>query len=453
VAEENERTEAEREQARLAREAARRKKSGAGDFGPTPPPVAKPVLTEHAAPPRAQKPLKATKPPKAAKSLRSAKSPRPAKPPRAPRAVQPAKAAKPPQRRPRSSRRPAAFIAIFVLVVVIAVVAWFLISLLEPFTGSGSGKVSVRIPADASSSEVGDLLAKDKVVSSSFFFKLRTELGGDHFTAGRYELRRGMSYGAALSLLAKGPAAIPVANVTIIPGKSRYQLNALLKSQHVAGSYLKSTLRSPLLNPTAYGAPRHLPSLEGFLYPDTYQLRKPIKIPALVADQLRQFKQEMKSVNLRFAKSKNLTAYDVLTIASLEEAEAALPSDLPKVASVIYNRLQDGMDLGLDTTAAYAANNYSGNLTAKQLSSSSPWNTLDHPGLPPTPINSPDLAAINAAAHPAATRYTYFIVKVCGNGALNFTASYQQFLTWSRQYSQSLAAKGATKTEFCRKRG
>jgi UPF0755 protein len=343
------------------------------------------------------------------------------------------------------------FLGVFGLILV--AVAWFLISLFQPFTGSGSGAVRVVVPADASTSQVGTLLAKDGVISSSFFFKLRVALSGDHFDAGTYTLAHGMSYGTVLSKLTAGPSLPPTENVTIIPGKSRYQLNQLLHSQGVAGSYSRDTLKSALLNPRVYGAPKRTPSLEGFLYPDTYQVRKPLKIPALVADQLAQFKHEMATVNLRYAKSKNLTAYDVLKIASLEDAEAALPSDLPKVASVIYNRLKLGMDLGLDTTAAYAANNYSGNLTSKQLNSSSPWNTLNHRGLPPTPIDSPDIAAIKAAARPASTGYLYFIVKVCGNGALNFTSNYEQFLTWSRQYSQALAKKGAEKAEFCKTNG
>ncbi len=343
------------------------------------------------------------------------------------------------------------FLGVFTLLVI--AVIWFLVALFQPFTGSGSGRVSVVIPSDSSTAQVGTLLKRDGVISSSFFFKLRVDISGDHFDAGTYSLAHGMSYGSVLRKLTTGPTLPPTENVTIIPGKSRYQLDQLLRSQGVNGSYSKSTLKSSLLNPRLYGAPKTTPSLEGFLYPDTYQVRKPLSIPALVADQLIRFKQEMRTVNLRFAKSKNLTAYDVLKIASLEDAEAALASDLPKVASVIYNRLRLGMDLGLDTTAAYAANNYSGNLTAKQLDSSSPWNTLNHLGLPPTPIDSPDLAAINAAAHPASTNYLYFIVKVCGNGALNFTANYEQFLTWSRQYSQTLAKRGAQKTEFCKAGG
>jgi UPF0755 protein len=357
-------------------------------------------------------------------------------------------------RRPRRDyghRRAVGLVVLAVLLAVVVSVAWFLISLFQPFTGAGSGTVVVTIPEQASSADIGSLLVKDKVVSSSFFFRLRVQLGGDHLHAGTYTLKRGMSYSAALAVLNKAPAAARTTNVTIIPGKSRYQLSQLLSSQGVKGSYLVESRRSRLLDPVHYGAPHSTPTLEGFLYPDTYNLREPVSVAALIADQLEQFKKEFHSVNFSYAKSRHLTPYDVLIIASLEDAEAALPGDLPKVAGVIYNRLAAGMNLGLDTTAAYATNNYTGNLSNRQLNSSSAWNTLNHRGLPPTPIDSPDLAAINAAAHPAPTNALYFIVKVCGNGALDFTSSYAQFERWSVAYSTSLAKRGAQKTEFCSK--
>ncbi len=219
----------------------------------------------------------------------------------------------------------------------------------------------------------------------------------------------------------------------------------------ITGNYLKATGRSTLLDPTQYGAPADTPSLEGFLWPDTYNLRKPVKIGPLVADQLAAFKQNFAQVNLGYAKSKNLTGYDVLKIASLLTAESMKAGDAPKVASVIYNRLRMGMDLGLDSTVSYATGNY-GDLTEKDLQSKSPWNTTKHPGLPPTPINNPDLAAINAAAHPAKTDYVYFINKVCGNGALRFTASYSQFLHWSALWNAAVerAAKHHGSAEFCK---
>jgi UPF0755 protein len=247
------------------------------------------------------------------------------------------------------------------------------------------------------------------------------------------------------------PTAAPTVNVTIIPGHTRRQVQKLLHESGIRGNYLRATRHSPLLDPRQYGAPASTPYLEGFLWPDTYNLSKPVKIAALVADQLTTFKQKFARVNLRYAESKNLTPYDVLKIASLLTAESMKPRDAAKVASVIYNRLHLRMDLGLDSTVSYATGNY-GTLTVKDLQSKSPWNTTNHPGLPPTPINSPDLAAIQAAAHPAHTDYLYFINRVCGAGALRFTQSYAQFLQWSAAWNTAvaLAARHHGNAEFCR---
>jgi UPF0755 protein len=332
------------------------------------------------------------------------------------------------------------------------VLVWFLVSLFQPFTGSGHGRVKVTIPQGSGVSKIGSLLSEDHVISSSFFFKLAATIDGDRgkLRAGQYNMKLGMSYSAALDQLVAGPN-IQFADVTIIPGRSRKQVQAELKADGVKGDYVKATTRSSLLDPRRYGAPKRTPTLEGFLWPDTYNLRKPVKLSLLIVDQLKRFKQEFAHVKLGYAKSKNLTGYDVLKIASLISEEAELHKDLPKAAAVIYNRLRLNMDLGLDSTVAYATGNY-GTLTEKDLHSRSPWNTTNHPGLPPTPIDSPDLDAINAAAHPAKINALYFINKVCGNGALRFTASYQQFLHWSDEWDAAVtkAARDHGNAEFCK---
>ena len=99
------------------------------------------------------------------------------------------------------------------------------------------------------------------------------------------------------------------------------------------------------------------------------------------------------------------------------------------------------MPLQIDATTRYAANNYSAPLTAAQLNSPSPYNTRTHKGLPPTPIDNPGIASINAAAHPSRANYLYFVVKVCGNGQQVFTASYRQFLKFQEQYEKEFAAR------------
>jgi uncharacterized YceG family protein len=220
--------------------------------------------------------------------------------------------------------------------------------------------------------------------------------------------------------------------VTIIDGRSRHQIDALLHAQHVRGSYLAATRSSRLLKYSRYGMRKKPSTLEGFLFPDTYQLIKPISVPALVSDQLHTFRREFARVNFGYARSRHLSPYDVLIIASLIEGEAATQHDRPLVASVIYNRLRDHMPLQLDATTRFATGNYTRPLTISQLHSRSPYNTRTHLGLPPGPINNPGMAAIQAAAHPARTSYLYFFTRPCGRSAV-FATNYAQFLAQGSQ--------------------
>jgi uncharacterized YceG family protein len=343
----------------------------------------------------------------------------------------------PPSRPPAPRRHPwvPRIIALLALAIVIAAL-WFVDQLFQPFGTSPHGSVTVVVPHNAGARRVGDLLAQDGVVPSGFFFNLRATLAGDRgkIYAGTYHLKLDMSYSQVLTVLTTPPPAIKTSSITLIEGLTRQKIDKLLRSQRIPGNYLAATRHSRLLSPAAFGAPRGTPSLEGFLFPDTYQLRAPITVNELVAVQLRTFKLEFAKINLGYARAHHLTPYDVLIVASLVQAEAQTAHDFPLVASVIYNRLRLGMLLGIDATTRYAVGNYSSPLTESQLHSQSPWNTRVHPGLPPTPIDNPGLAAIQAAAQPAHSNYLYYVTKACGNGALAFASSYAQFQSEVAQY-------------------
>jgi UPF0755 protein len=347
--------------------------------------------------------------------------PRPA---RRRRQVKPRKRAAPTRRRPWLIR----IIALIALVLA-AALAWFLIELFQPFGVSPHGSVKVTISANSSSSDVAKLLSNEHVISSSFFFELRATLDGDRskLRSGSYRLQEGMSYGSVLKKLTAVPPAVPTTKLTIEDGHSRSQVAALLKQQGIKGNYVALTRHSKLLNPQTYGAPKSTPDLEGFLFPDTFTLRKPVKVATLVAAQLTDFKRRFAALHSTAAEhAEHLSAYQLLIVASLIEGEAATQSDRDKVASVIYNRLRDHMPLQLDSTTRYATGNYTRALTDAQLNSDSPYNTRNHAGLPPTPINSPGLSALQAAIHPTPTNDLYFFAKHCTDQTV-FFANYTQF--------------------------
>jgi uncharacterized YceG family protein len=174
--------------------------------------------------------------------------------------------------------------------------------------------------------------------------------------------------------------------------------------------------------------------LEGLLFPDTYDFDRSSTSAQLVTDQLQEFASKFDSLNLSYARSKNLTPYDVLTIASMIEGEAQVPSERPLVAAVIYNRLRDHMPLGIDATLRYGLHiPPTQSLTESELHNPTPYNTRLHLGLPPTPINNPGLASLEAAAHPAKVDYLYFVRKP-DHRHHYFTSNYQDFLNHEAQY-------------------
>jgi UPF0755 protein len=178
-------------------------------------------------------------------------------------------------------------------------------------------------------------------------------------------------------------------------------------------------------------------SLEGFLFPATYEFSQFTSSEKLVRDQLRAFARQWNKVDLRYAKSKNLTPYDVLIIASMVEKEAVAPRERPLVAAVIYNRLRLGMVLGIDATIRYGRNvPGTESLKESDIESDDPYNTRRRAGLPPTPIANPGLASIRAAARPARVDYLFFVRKPDGVHHF-FTASQAEFDRKSCEYGFS----------------
>lgn len=167
--------------------------------------------------------------------------------------------------------------------------------------------------------------------------------------------------------------------------------------------------------------------LEGFLFPATYEFTAKTTAKQLVADQLAFFNQNWAKIDLRDAKAKNLTPYDVLIIASMIEKETAAPNERAKVAAVIYNRLKAGMPLEIDATIRYGLDIPGTEaLKVSQLESDNPYNTRNRTGLPPTPIANPGLASVRAAAKPADVDFLFYVRKP-GTIRHFFTADADEF--------------------------
>jgi uncharacterized YceG family protein len=239
---------------------------------------------------------------------------------------------------------------------------------------------------------------------------------------------------------APGPRAI--VKVVIPEGETRAQIAAIAQAHSLTGSYLAYSARSSALTPGQYGAPSPTPNLEGFLFPATYELYAGSPAAGLVADQLEAFKERFGPQEIAAARQLHLTPYQLLTVASMVEREAAVPRDRPLIAAVIYNRLHRAMPLGIDATIRYALQDYTQPLTEAQLHNASPYNTRLHTGLPPTPISNPGMASIEAVEHPAHVPFLYYVAAPDGCGEHVFSTTYAEFLHNVAEYRRALAANG-----------
>ena len=203
---------------------------------------------------------------------------------------------------------------------------------------------------------------------------------------------------------------------------------------------------TPHLTGTAYAAAarRALPpapfrrflkrrSIEGFLFPALYEFEPKTTASQLVANQIAAFESRWRTVQLT-PRARRLTAYDIVSIASMVERETAVRSERRLVAAVIYNRLDKGMPLGIDATLRYGLGVQGTKpLTQRHLRSNSPYNTRRFRGLPPTPIGNPGLPSLRAAAAPARVDYLYFLRRP--NSLRHFfTASAEEFCAKSEEW-------------------
>jgi peptidoglycan lytic transglycosylase G len=264
---------------------------------------------------------------------------------------------------------------------------------------------------------------------------------------GRFVLAEDMSYGAAIDALSTAPVKATT-TLTIPEGYSRAQTAPLVEEAGLTGSYMDASVRSKYLNPASYGGAQ-AKDLEGFLFPDTFETKPNAPAADLVQLQLLDFKRRIKGVDMRYARSKNLTTYDVLIIASMVEREAQLDSERPLIAAVIYNRLHEGIPLGIDATIRFATGNYAEPLTESELAVDSPYNTRLNGGLPPGPIDSPGLASIEAAAHPARADYLYYVVKPGTCGEHSFSSTDAEFQADVARYNEARAAAGGESPDSC----
>jgi UPF0755 protein len=327
-------------------------------------------------------------------------------------------------------------LAVAVLLVLLLIAGAAVVAGLRYYDGcrSASGTrtpISITVPSGATGDDVVTILADKGVIACGGIvgraLMHRTGLAGS-IRAGTYRITTNMTLDDVMKVITAAPVQIPTVDFTVIPGQRMTQIaDTFQKAFGQSGKSFLHAAESGSFSLPPY-LPKGEPSVEGFLWPQTYRFpKKGTTAGDVIQKVLDQFSSDVAGLPWSNAKTLGITDYQAVVIASMIEKEVVAAADRPLVAAVIYNRLQAGMTLGFDTTVAYIDPNPSNGLTVSDFKIDSPYNTRLNPGLPPTPIASPSIESIQAALSPAKADYLYFL-QCPGEARLRFSTSYSGFL-------------------------
>ena len=302
----------------------------------------------------------------------------------------------------------------FLLIGLMIVFAFLGINLTRPFIGFNQ-ETFVDIPKGTSIRQMAELLQNAGVIRHAWTFYLaRLTHRGVTLKAGEYRFNQSASVLEVYDRIARGD--VFYYELVVPEGKNMFDIAAAAERLDVfSAERFLAVARDPSmirdLDPQA-------PSLEGYLFPDTYHLSRGATPESLCQMMTGKFREVWSSLHA------DASVHRTVTLASLVEKEGKLADERPIIASVFTRRLEIGMKLDCDPTTIYAAvldGSYNGTIHKSDLASDSPYNTYQHAGLPPGPIANPGKASLAAALHPADTNYLYFVARADGSGGHNFS--------------------------------
>lgn len=299
--------------------------------------------------------------------------------------------------------------------------------------GPGS-QVAVTVPKGASTWQIGEHLSRAGLLRGPRALVIATVLrrAAGHLRHGEYLLGPSQSALEIVDALVEG--AMVLHRVTIPEGYTVRQIADLLSTEGLVDRdrFLDVALRQGrnLRRATLTGLP--IDSVEGYLFPETYQLPRGLGEDAVIQRLLDRFDAAVGADVREAARARGLTLHQLLTVASMVERETRLAEERPVVAGVIYNRLAKGMRLEIDATVLYALGRHKEVITLEDLAVDSPYNTYRYAGLPPGPIANPGIAAMTAAAAPEPTPYLYYVLKPDGHH--HFSRTFDEHRAAVRRY-------------------
>ena len=297
----------------------------------------------------------------------------------------------------------------------------------EDYSGAGTGSVEIRVEEGDTLSDIARTLVDADVIASTRPFvdaaEGRPEATG--IQPGLYAVRSQMSGEEALDMLLASDSRL-VSRVTVPEGLTVAQTLQTIAAE--TGRPIEE-LQAAADDIAALGLPAYAGGqLEGYLFPATYDVDPDQTSAEILSTMVAQFSAVAGRLQLeQRAAALGLSPEDVVTVASMIQSETRLDEERPDVAQVIYNRLAQGVRLGIDATLAYGLNKSGNELTVADLQSDNPYNTRTQDGLPPTPISSPGEASLEAALAPSSGDLLYYVLE-SADGQHFFTADYAEFL-------------------------
>ncbi len=346
------------------------------------------------------------------------------------------------------SRSSKAFLVVLVvLAIVVAAGVWWLLQDTQTTFGDEGEAVTVTIPEGASTAEIAELLADEGVVGSAMAFQVaaRFDDRSANLQPGEHELREGMGSREVIAALQREPEP-PTQRVTIPEGLTVDQTLERLgdRTDHDAQDFAEAldALEVPDVVPVD-DLPEGAQPFEGLLWPDTYEVFDDESPEEILQRLVRTAQSRLDEVEPpEEGPLADLDDYELLIVASLIEREVRLEEERPLVASVIANRLADGMRLKIDATVQYARGEHTERVLFEDLEVDSAWNTYQRDGLPPTPIAGPGNASLRAAADPADTEYRFYVVDDLETGAHAFAETLEEHQRNVAAYRELLEQAG-----------
>ena len=295
------------------------------------------------------------------------------------------------------------------ILMAVALLGWEAWRVLTPATALRQGPLIVDIPAHAGVLDIAIRLTRAGVIHSPEGFVVLSVARGSERTlkAGEYEVPQGASTARVLRLLESGKVRRhPVLQPE---GATVAELARALESARLASAadVLRVATDRAFLRSHGLDAP----SAEGYLFPDTYQFVRGMTPEQMLGRMIQRMQAKLTDDIRARARGRGLTVHQLLTLASIIEREAVVRDERQLISAVFWNRLKLGMPLQADPTVQYAVGKERRALTRGDLATDHPYNTYVNAGLPPGPIASPGLSAIEAALDPAAVKYLYFVAK------------------------------------------